>query len=165
MVSVELTIRKHREVARAWRRHDPQQGRIPLAAKKQLASLKRTLAPAAAVIEHHLYGGEGFPDHLLTDCILERGIARQRALKTAHAASPGAVVNGSRDLVDVRWQSPRDHLIADVRHPGEAQSNITVHIALLWRAPVGTWSFWAAWLLEASDHVSHLFSPSSLRPP
>ena len=69
---------------------------------------------------------------LLIDCVLKRGMARQRALKLAQAALPGAQLNGSRDRLEVRWLAPRDHLIADVRHPGERQDNITCHIALLW---------------------------------
>ncbi len=88
MATVE-PIRKHREIEHAWRRHDPRQGRVPLAAKKRLAEIKRALAPAAGVIERHLYGGEGFPDHLLTDCVLKRG-AR------LHRDAPQGKVLGSR---------------------------------------------------------------------
>ena len=160
MVSAAFAFRKQRQMAKevewAWRKHDPQQGRIPLAAKERLARIKRQLAPAAAVIEQRL-NNDGVPDQLLIDCINKRGIARQRALKLAHAALPGAQLNGSRDRLEVRWLAPRPHLIGDVRSPGERQDNITVHISLLWRVPAGTWSFWASWLLEASDHACGRF--------
>jgi len=150
---VEVVYRKKkRQTEQSWREHDPRQAAVPWAAKQRLAAIKRTLAVQAKQIERHIYVDSNFPDRLLIDCIRKRGIARQRALKLAHAALPGAQLSATRDCLDIRWLAPRQPWLANPRTPGESQDNITVHIALL-HCLNGLPEFWAAWLLEASDHA------------
>jgi hypothetical protein len=141
--------RKRREVEAAWRAHDPWQGRVPFEAKCRLAEFKRALTVSAQRIERHLSPH----DRLLADCIRRRGLSRQRALIALRTALPGAVVTGTKDCIEVRWLAPREHLIVDTEHPGELQSGICCHIALLWREPDGAVTFHLNYLLETPDHA------------
>jgi hypothetical protein len=79
------------------------------------------------------------------------------ALQRLAATLKGAVVSGSRDLIEVRWLAPRKHLIVDVQHPGELQDSICVHIALMWREPSGSVTYWANFLFECPDHACGRF--------
>jgi hypothetical protein len=86
------------------------------------------------------------------DCLRCRGIARRRALHDAELQLRGAIINGERDLLDIRWLAPHDHLIAQPQHPDEYQSNITTHICLIWPDTTGAFTVWSRWLLEASTN-------------
>jgi hypothetical protein len=145
--------RKRRQIESAWRQHDPWQGRVTFEAKCRLADCKRDLTPAAQRIEQHLSPH----DRLLAACIKRRGLSRQRALTALRSALPGAVVTGRRDCIEVRWLAPREHLIVDTDDPGELQSGICVHIALLWREPNGSGTFHLNYLLEVPDHACARF--------
>lgn len=81
------------------------------------------------------------------------GIARQRALRNAEGQLRGAVINGERDLLDIRWLAPHDHLIAQPMHADEYQSNIATHICLIWPNSTGAFTVWSRWLLEASTNA------------
>ena len=164
-MSTRTELRRAREVERAWRLHDPwRQGRIPPAAKEALAVFKRGLAAPATAIETHLFAANGIPDAVITDCIMRRGVARQRALARARAALPGAQLGGSRDVFEARWIVGRDHLIADAREPSELQDCVVVHVAMCWREPNGATSFFANWLLEVPDHAGGRFCSMSALP-
>jgi hypothetical protein len=93
---------------------------------------------------------------LITDTINKRGVARQRALKLAQTRLKYAAIVGGRDLVDIRWLRPHQHIITSVRAPGERQDCIVVHIALIWREAEAT-TLWQRWLLEVADHAAGRF--------
>jgi hypothetical protein len=154
-LSVEsgMVARKQLEIERAWRQHDPAQGRVSFDAKCRLHEFKRTLAASAQRIEQHLSPH----DRLLAACIKRRGLSRQRALLGLRTALPGAVVTGRRDCIEVRWLNCREHLIVDTENPGELQDGVCVHIALLYREPDGTVTFQLNYLLEVPDHACARF--------
>jgi hypothetical protein len=102
------------------------------AALDALKAIKHQLAAEAEAIERMLHNKAGTPQPFVLDCLRCRGIARQRALHNAELQLRGAIINGERDLLDIRWLAPHDHLIAQPQHPDEYQSNITTHICLIW---------------------------------
>jgi hypothetical protein len=153
-MNADAVLRKNRGIERAWRQHDPRQGKIPRVAQRQLKLFKRGLARHTAEITRHLFADGGLPDSVVLDCIDRRGLARQQALRRARALLDGAVINGSRDMVEIRWLAAHDDpWIQDVREPGERQANITCHVALCWREGPVT-QFWSSWLFECADHAA-----------
>jgi hypothetical protein len=71
--------RKSREIEKAWRRHDRSQARVPAPVRRELKRVKRELATTAEVIEAELR-----QPARLADCIIRRGLARQRAIERAY---------------------------------------------------------------------------------
>jgi hypothetical protein len=106
------------EKERSWRAHDPNQGRVPWRARRHLEVFKRALLAPAARIERYV----ALPSPLLADCLQRRGVARQRAVVHLTRTLPGAVINSARDVIDIRWLSPSEHLICDTKNPSELQS-------------------------------------------
>lgn len=101
-----------------------------LAALDDLKAIKHQLALESEAIDGMLRNNTGTPQPCVLECLRSRGVARQRALRLARAKLPGAVINNSIDLLDIRWLAPHDHLIAQPQCPEEYQSNITTHIGL-----------------------------------
>ena len=141
-----------REVEKAWRMHDPWQGRVPYWVRCALHDFKDALSKEAAVIEAHLKGC--VPSALIVDCIKRRGLARQRALqRLATTFGSAATVRGEKDAIEIRWLNSRDRLLLDPRDPGEDQPCTCVHFAVVWREPNGNVTFYANWLLEVANHA------------
>jgi hypothetical protein len=124
-----------------------------LTALENLKTIKDRLATEADAIERQLRNETSLPASFITDCVAKRGVARQRALRLAERKLTGAVINGSVDLLDIRWLAPHDHLIAQPTHPNEYQSNITTHICLIWPDRTGAFTVWSRWLLEVSTNA------------
>jgi hypothetical protein len=123
------------------------------AALDALKTIKLQLASEASAIERMLHNKAGTPQPFVLDCLRCRGIARRRALHNAELQLRGAIINGERDLLDIRWLAPHDHLIAQPQHRDEYQSNITTHICLIWPDTTSTFTVWSRWLLEASTNA------------
>jgi hypothetical protein len=138
------------EKERSWRAHDPNQGRVPWRARRQLEVFKRSLLAPAARIEEYV----ALPNKLLAECLARRGIARQNAVAHLLRTLPGATINAARDVIDIRWLSPGKHLICDTESPSELQDAICVCVALLWRERDGSVTYWANYLLEAPDRAT-----------
>ena len=145
MVDVEL--REPQELGWLRRQHDQ------LTALETLKAIKHQQAPEAEAIERMLHSNAGAPQPCVLDCLRCRGIARQRALGNAEVRLRGAIINGERDLLDIRYLTPHDHLIAQPMHPDEYQSNITTHICLKWPDTTGAFTVLSRWLLEASTNA------------
>jgi hypothetical protein len=137
----------------AWRKHEPERGFIPSPVWRALRTLKRELAPTAAVIESMLRD-QTLARNVMEPVIRRRGMHRIRLLKELRKALPDATLQISQqEILEIFWLSPKPHIIVDGK-AGEEQDCLLACFVVAFPAGAKGLTLHSGWALEISDHAS-----------